>query len=57
MTEPKLKPAPPGGPTLCGVCAWRADCKKKFSFEQSGSSNCPEFTRDAKLPKDPEAPK
>ncbi len=37
-------------PTLCNVCAWRADCKKKFSYQHSPVSKCPDFTRDESLP-------
>ncbi|CAO0819835.1 Uracil-DNA glycosylase [Desulfarculales bacterium] len=43
---------PSEGPTLCSVCAWRADCKKKFSFQQGGATKCPAFTRDAALASD-----
>jgi hypothetical protein len=32
----------------CAICAWRKDCKKKFSYERSGL-NCPDFTRDVSL--------
>jgi hypothetical protein len=29
----------------CAICAWRADCKKKFSL--SGKNiRCPDFVRD-----------
>ncbi|GBE06575.1 hypothetical protein BMS3Abin10_02232 [bacterium BMS3Abin10] len=36
---------------ICVVCAWRADCKKKFSV--SGKSlRCPDFVRDLSLPKE-----
>jgi len=39
--------------TECAVCAWRKDCKMKFTFETSGLY-CKEFTRDAALyPADP----
>ncbi|MBI5637188.1 MAG: hypothetical protein HZA03_04370 [Nitrospinae bacterium] len=31
--------------TECAVCAWRAECKIKFSYESSGLY-CKEFTRD-----------
>ena len=30
---------------ICAVCAWRADCQKKFSM--SGKNiNCPDFSKD-----------
>ncbi|MBI5195297.1 MAG: hypothetical protein HZA10_03125 [Nitrospirae bacterium] len=33
---------------ICIVCAWRADCKKKFTV--SGKDiRCPDFTRDVSL--------
>jgi hypothetical protein len=33
---------------ICIVCAWRADCKKKFSV--SGRDiRCPDFVRDLSL--------
>jgi hypothetical protein len=42
-------PVPSEKPTLCSVCAWRANCLKKFSFQQGGAVKCPDFTRDAAL--------
>ena len=36
--------------TLCSVCAWRADCKKKYSFEQGGFAKCPDYARDMTIP-------
>ncbi len=37
----------------CSICAWRADCKKKFSL--SGKNiRCPDFVRDLTI-KDPDA--
>ena len=36
-------------PTLCSICAWRSECKKKFSYDQGGVVKCPDFTRDASL--------
>ncbi len=39
---------------LCGNCAWRAECKKKYSFEQGGTTRCADFSQDVSLPqKDP----
>lgn len=38
---------------ICVVCAWRADCQKKFSV--SGRDvRCPDFVKDLSLPKDEE---
>lgn len=49
MPSDAPNPAPADQPTLCSVCAWRVDCKKKFSYDQGGVVKCPDFTRDAKL--------
>ncbi|MBF0495475.1 MAG: hypothetical protein HQK58_02700 [Deltaproteobacteria bacterium] len=35
--------------TLCAVCAWRGDCKKKFSFEGSGQRFCADYAYDQAL--------
>ncbi|MEW6264387.1 MAG: hypothetical protein AB1641_15055 [Thermodesulfobacteriota bacterium] len=32
--------------TYCAVCAWRKDCRKKYSFESSGQLRCPDYSRD-----------
>jgi len=40
--------------SLCPVCAWRGDCKKKF--KPGAGINCPDFTRDL-LVKDEELEK
>ncbi len=45
----------------CAICAWRGDCKKKYTYEKSGLY-CPDFTRDVALfpeekPKGPETKK
>lgn len=37
--------------TLCGCCAWRAECKKKYSFEQGGSTRCADYSEDVSLKK------
>lgn len=38
---------------ICIVCAWRANCQKKFSV--SGRDlRCPDFVRDISLPEDKE---
>ncbi len=40
-------------PTMCVVCAWKVDCKKKYHYEQGSVIKCPDFTRDlAKHPTD-----
>jgi hypothetical protein len=36
--------------TYCSVCAWRATCQKKFTFDQTGAGKCPDYTRDLALP-------
>ena len=34
---------------ICAICAWRANCQKKFSV--SGKDlRCPDFVRDVSLP-------
>jgi len=30
--------------SLCAICAWRRDCKKKFSHGEN--VHCPDFTKD-----------
>ncbi|PLX41615.1 MAG: hypothetical protein C0608_05170 [Deltaproteobacteria bacterium] len=35
----------------CSVCAWRAECTKKFRTEES-NLHCADFTRDKKIPAD-----
>jgi len=42
MTQKKL---------ICLTCAWRNDCKKKYSFKSSGLTQCPEYTEDIRLKK------
>lgn len=37
---------------ICLVCAWRADCQKRFSMKAGQS--CPDFVRDVTIPKDEE---
>jgi hypothetical protein len=44
----------PGEKTICVVCAWRETCQKKYSFSSSGTTKCPDYTRDLNLPKDNE---
>ena len=41
---------------ICSVCAWRADCQKKFSVS-GRDMRCPDFVRDLSLPKDKEEKK
>lgn len=53
MAEKTLFITPAEARTFCSVCAWRATCQKKFSFQQGGSAKCPDYTRDLTLPKDP----
>jgi hypothetical protein len=38
-------------PSICLVCAWRADCVKKYSFT---GQHCQEYTRDLSLKPKPE---
>jgi len=33
----------------CAVCAWRETCNKKHTISES-ARNCPDFTRDERLP-------
>jgi hypothetical protein len=35
--------------TLCIVCAWRAECQKKFLRGQDVSVRCSEFTKDISI--------
>ena len=37
----------------CSVCAWRADCTKKFKTEES-NLHCADFTRDKTIPPEEE---
>ncbi len=41
--------------TECAVCAWRKDCKLKYSYESS-TLHCKEFTKDLALYKQEKAP-
>lgn len=49
MPSDAPNPVPADQPTMCAVCAWRLECKKKYSYEQGGVIKCADFTRDAKL--------
>jgi len=33
--------------SLCPICAWREDCKKKF--KRGAGIHCPDFSRDLKV--------
>ncbi len=39
-------------PTLCVVCAWREECKKKYLHGKEVSLRCPDFTKDLQINKD-----
>lgn len=38
----------------CAVCAWRANCAKKFSVADGGA-RCPDFSRDVSIKTPPAA--
>jgi len=38
-------------PILCATCAWRGVCVKKFSFDNTTSLKCPDYTPDPELKK------
>ena len=42
--------------TLCIVCAWRANCAKRFSMGDDSSLHCPDFTADVTLRKRADEP-
>ena len=50
MNPPDKDPVTAASPTMCVVCAWRLDCKKKYSYEQGSIIKCADFTRDATKP-------
>jgi hypothetical protein len=35
--------------TICVICAWRKDCRKKFSMDGATTTRCPDFTKDITL--------
>lgn len=35
--------------TICVICAWRKDCKKKFSMDGATTTRCPDYTKDLTL--------
>jgi len=42
---------------LCILCAWRANCAKRFSMGDDATLHCPDFTADVTLrQRDLEAP-
>ena len=36
---------------LCVICAWRANCAKRFSMGDDATLHCPDFTEDVTLRK------
>lgn len=52
MSDKRDEPVTAKEPTMCSVCAWRLDCKKKFSYQQGGTIKCADFTRDMAMPVD-----
>jgi hypothetical protein len=38
---------------LCIVCAWRANCAKRFSMGDDATLHCPDFSEDVTLRKRP----
>lgn len=38
---------------LCGICAWRENCRKKFSLPQD-AVHCPDYSRDVSIKDRPE---
>ena len=39
----------------CLVCAWRANCAKRFSMGDDATLHCPDFSEDVTLRKRPAA--
>lgn len=39
--------------SLCGICAWRMTCQKKFSLSHD-ALHCPDFSRDVTIRERPE---
>ena len=37
---------------ICLVCAWRANCAKRFSIGDDATLHCPDFSRDVSLDKE-----
>jgi hypothetical protein len=40
----------------CLVCAWRANCAKRFSMADDATLHCPDFSEDVTLRKRPAEP-
>jgi hypothetical protein len=40
---------------LCVICAWRENCKKKFSLK--AGRRCPDFSKDLTIKEEPEGKK
>ena len=40
----------------CLVCAWRANCAKRFSMGDDATLHCPDFSEDVTLRKRPADP-
>lgn len=38
---------------LCGICAWRGTCQKKFSLSHD-ALHCPDFSKDVTIKDRPE---
>ncbi|MEK6725987.1 MAG: hypothetical protein AABY54_05480 [Deltaproteobacteria bacterium] len=38
---------------LCGICAWRGTCQKKFSLSQD-ALHCPDYSKDVTIKERPE---
>ncbi len=38
---------------LCGICAWRGTCRKKFSLPHD-ALHCPDYSRDVTIKNRPE---
>ena len=36
---------------LCVICAWRANCAKRFNMGDDATMHCPDFTEDVVLRK------
>ena len=36
--------------TICAVCAWRDNCRKKYTYQENPVGKCPDYTRDLRIP-------
>jgi len=34
---------------MCVICAWRKDCRKKFSVSKDPNPHCADFSRDVSI--------